>query len=295
MGSNFKNYMTEQTRERNETALESALSRGHRREPKEINDKIDSYVVEELLKISVLQEDEDKLSEIGLFFGKNNVTIDNPLPLYEEGILSESLIKTYSIESAKKHICKYFNLPENYFLIKRSKFNTYCFITFPNKGNSLDDIIKTMEWYGYFPSTKNIKPLENGWYVVKFESRFEENANSLLTNETHLIHITKTKFKDKILKYGFIPKSKNKKFNYPDRTYFMLGSNNPVETLKLAKNLSSVENGKEDLNGYMAFRIDVSKIPENVVFHLDPNMEGGIWTSDNIPPSAIMDRISLHN
>ena len=133
MGSNFKNYMTEQTRERNETALESALSRGHRREPKEINDKIDSYVVEELLKISVLQEDEDKLSEIGLFFGKNNVTIDNPLPLYEEGILSESLIKTYSIESAKKHICKYFNLPENYFLIKRSKFNTYCLITFPNK------------------------------------------------------------------------------------------------------------------------------------------------------------------
>lgn len=63
MGSNFKNYMTEQTRERNETALESALSRGHRREPKEINDKIDSYVVEELLKISVLQEDENKLSD----------------------------------------------------------------------------------------------------------------------------------------------------------------------------------------------------------------------------------------
>jgi hypothetical protein len=37
MGDNFKNYMTEQTRERNETALESALSRGHRREPKKMN------------------------------------------------------------------------------------------------------------------------------------------------------------------------------------------------------------------------------------------------------------------
>lgn len=37
MGSNFKNYMAEQTRERNETALESALSRGYRREPKKMN------------------------------------------------------------------------------------------------------------------------------------------------------------------------------------------------------------------------------------------------------------------
>ena len=41
--------------------------------------------------------------------------------------------------------------------------------------------------------------------------------------------------------------------------------------------------------------VDVSKIPENVVFHLDPNMEGGIWTSDNIPPSVIRDWINLHN
>lgn len=37
MGDNFKNYMAEQTRERNESALESVLSRGHRREPKEMN------------------------------------------------------------------------------------------------------------------------------------------------------------------------------------------------------------------------------------------------------------------
>ena len=32
MADNFKNYMAEQTRERNETALESTLSRGHRME-----------------------------------------------------------------------------------------------------------------------------------------------------------------------------------------------------------------------------------------------------------------------
>lgn len=37
MGDNFKDYMAEQTRERNKTDLESALSRGHRREPKEMN------------------------------------------------------------------------------------------------------------------------------------------------------------------------------------------------------------------------------------------------------------------
>ena len=37
MADNFKNYMAEQTRERNKTDLESVLSRGHRREPKKMN------------------------------------------------------------------------------------------------------------------------------------------------------------------------------------------------------------------------------------------------------------------
>lgn len=43
MRSNYKNYMAEQTHERNETALESTLSRGHRREPKEIIDYLSEY------------------------------------------------------------------------------------------------------------------------------------------------------------------------------------------------------------------------------------------------------------
>ena len=251
-------------------------------------------LIEDKLRENILKENINVLNKIKDWFGPYDVyaTMDNPLSLIWEKQLDESLVKTYDIEAAKRHICKFFNLPEKYFQIHKNEYNTYCFIMFPQKDNSLEEIIKAMEWYGYFSTMKKIQPLSNGWYVIKFESKFEKDANELLKTEKFLIHITPFKYKDKILKNGFIPKSKNKKFNYPDRTYFMLGSTNPVETLKLSRKLSQVENNNKKTE-YCAFRIDVNKIPSNVSFHLDPNMEGAVWTSDNITPNAIKDFIIL--
>lgn len=251
----------------------------------------DEIIQEKQIKTDLLNEDINRLNEIKDWFGCCDAyaTMDNPLSLLWGNEIDESLTKTYPVTSAKEHICKFFNLPERYFNIYQNKYNTYCFITFPEKNNSLGDMIKAMEWYGYFCSVKNPKPNEYGWYTLKFESKFEENANELLRNETHLIHLTQAKFKDKILKQGFVPKSKNKKFNYPDRTYFMLGSQNPIETLQLAKNLKQVENGKNTESEYCAFRIDVSKIPSNVIFHKDPNYGGAVYTRDNLTPNCIRD------
>ena len=69
----------------------------------------------------------------------------------------------------------------------------------------------------------------------------------------------------------------------------MLGSTNPIETLKLANSLKNTKYGNEEKVEYCAFRIDVKKIPNNVIFHLDPNMNGAIWTNDNLTPQAIQD------
>ena len=250
-----------------------------------------TLLFEESLKENLFNENKLQLDEIKLWFGCCDAysSMDNPLSLKWENPIDESLIKTYSIETAKQHICKYFNLPEKFFNIYKTKYNTYCFITFPEKYSSLEDIIKAMKWYGYVCSIKNPKPLENGWYVLKFESLFETNANDILKKETHLIHLTPTKNVNKILKKGFIPKSTNNKFEYNDRTYFMLGSTNPIETLKLANSLKNTKYGNEEKVEYCAFRIDVKKIPNNVIFHLDPNMNGAIWTNDNLTPQAIQD------
>ena len=250
---------------------------------------VNTLLFEESLKENLFNENKLQLDEIKLWFGCCDAysSMDNPLSLKWESSIDESLIKTYSIESAKQHICKYFNLPEKFFNIYKTKYNTYCFITFPEKYSSLEDIIKAMKWYGYVCSIKNPKPLENGWYVLKFESLFETNANDILKKETHLIHLTPAKNVNKILKKGFVPKSTNNRFDYNDRIYFMLGSTNPIETLKLANNLKNTEYGNEEKVEYCAFRIDVKKIPNNVIFHLDPNMNGAVWTSDNLTPQAI--------
>lgn len=198
------------------------------------------------------------------------------------------MIKTYSIEDTKKHICEFFNLPSDAFQIKSDEYATYCYLFFPDKENSLQDILKAMDWYGYFCTAKNPKPLENGWYALKFEQKFQENANELLKNEEYIYHITPKVYKEKIMKNGFVPYSRNNSYNYPDRIYFMLGSNSPIDTIVLISQLSVVKYGVDDKSRYCAIRVDVKKIPNRVVFHQDINKRGAIWTTDNIPPSCIV-------
>lgn len=240
----------------------------------------------------------EKLEEIRRWFGPYDayMTFDSPISMLwgkTSEQIDESLIKTYSIHDAKKHICRFFNLPDDAFVIKEDDYKTYCYITFPNKGNSLEEIMKAMEWYGYFCVIKNPKEITDGWYVLKFEPKFQENANKLLEKEKYLYHITLKSYKNKILTNGFVPYSRNQKFSYPERIYFMLGSNSPLDTLSLARQLSVEKFGREEMNKYCAFRISVEKLPNRIVFHQDVNKNGSVWTTDNIPPSTIEKIIDL--
>lgn len=252
-----------------------------------INDSVIWFELQE----EINKTDKDKLEEIVWWFGRCTAyaTMDNPLVYNFESEINESLVKTYPITSAKKHICKYFNLPEKFFIIKQDEYITYAYILIPYKNASLKDIIKSMEWFGYVCCEKNPKPFNDEWYHLKFESKFGENANSLLNGETHLIHLTPAKNMNKILKNGFVPKSTNNRFGYNDRVYFMFGSVNPINTFNLCMSLKKWQYPNEENVEYCAFRISVGKIPSNVVFHLDPNMEGAVYTMDNISPTVIED------
>lgn len=44
---------------------------------------------------------------------------------------------------------------------------------------------------------------------------------------------------------------------------------------------------------YCIFLLDTSKIPNNVKFFADPNMENGIYTYDNVPYSAVFQEIVI--
>lgn len=48
-------------------------------------------------------------------------------------------------------------------------------------------------------------------------------------------------------------------------------------------------NGAPIKEDYSILTLDISKIPERVKFAIDPNFGDGFYTTDNIPPSAIID------
>ena len=252
-----------------------------------------------LSEIKSLNERVDGRPYFGIY--ANGMSIDNPLAWMwgdDKTLVNEGLVKTYPIEACKKHMMNFFGFSYNDFIIHNNADGT-CSATlvFPCNGDNYANVVKAMDLYGYYPAIKDEKrTVSNGLYHMTFEPKFQKNANALLKTEKYLFHITPKVYKDKILKNGFVPYSRNNRNDYPPRIFFILGSNNPIDTLQMAKKLSTVKYQNEDnLDKYCAFRIDVSKLPDNVTFHIDPNKGGAVWTSDNISPSCIDNVIDLHN
>ena len=224
---------------------------------------------------------------------------DNPLSeiWLNENLLREGLVKTYPITAAKKHITEFMGLPLSAFKIEKGVNGTdYAIIQFPATEHSYDDVVKTMDVYGYTLVNKNsVEKVRAvyGWYFLQFEPKFQNDASELLKNERFLFHITPKVYKDRILKNGFVPYNRNNQYNYQPRVYFMLGSNDPADTVNMISKLSRVKYGNIDRSKYCAFKVDVKKIPQDIKFHLDPYKSGAVWTSSNVPPLCIIDVIDF--
>lgn len=148
-------------------------------------------------------------------------------------------------------------------------------------------IIKTMDNLGYFVSTwfregdstfldvDNIG--YNSVYILRFEAKFD---TEWIPESRYLYHITSKGFLNKILKTGLVPKSKNKLSKHPDRIYMSI---NKTSVCDLAEQL--------DVLGFISFdeqvllEIDLNNLP--IFLRYDGQFDGGVYTTDNIPPSHI--------
>lgn len=79
----------------------------------------------------------------------------------------------------------------------------------------------------------------------------------------------------------------NKFFAYPEHTYCFIEKTSPEEIYNLKQQL------KQNEEEYCLLVLDVSRISETVCFHLDPNYKYGIYTKDNIPPTAIIEAYKM--
>jgi len=211
-------------------------------------------------------------------------------------LIKEGLIRTFNIEKYINSLEeKLYSLKLNHKVDIENKFKFFITIYDANIVNNLvfNEILSITNNLGYFPSTilltnkfgmKNqfkfdIKYLSNEYKMIKitFEAKYEDGA---YTNDLEIpptaYHLTKQKFKEKILKNGLYPKSLNRKSKHIERIYMFYDIDNYLKLLKSLK-VNDILNNKNDK--YILLQI---KLTDKNIIHSDPNYINGFYTTDNI-------------
>lgn len=145
--------------------------------------------------------------------------------------------------------------------------------------NEVDEYVNKLGWYFSHKYDK-----ENVYiYYPKFQ--FEIN-NKVHKNNKYLYHYTLKDKKDKILKFGLVPKHNKTDSNFKYRNSIHLIKDNLSDEyiLKIKKNLFyKIFTQKDEI---ICIKINISKL--NINFYIDPNFrEFGYVTYDNIHPKYI--------
>lgn len=221
--------------------------------------------------------------------------------------LNEGLLMTYPADRVVKYIWNKLHLDKDDINVLIDD-GVYIIVEDKLEQNILDDIDKILKLGGYYMANQ-----EDGAFF--YERKFEEDIFDELKksgNIDYFYHLTPSINDKKIQKLGLIPKSKNYRYNYPDRIYLLL-NNEPNFLYRMCKTLYDpiyfrlkmmVLKNKIDkdifdrkrIKEYSVYRIDFSKV-ENIKLYKDPNARDfdSYFTMDNIRPEWIekIDEIKL--
>jgi hypothetical protein len=203
--------------------------------------------------------------------------------------IDEGIYKTYPPSTARKYIINLFNLDESQIQIYGANGSSpeekRLWVVYYNGYGNREKMEKAMRLCGYTIS----KHMERANNVIEeiYIPITLPNLNDIVRKYSFITHITPFYNKEKILRIGFVPKSKNEMFSYTDRVFFFKGDTPINEIIFQAFEFDNRLKNKKNNHIYTIFTIDTNKIPNNVSFHTDLTYPCGIYTTDNIPPNCI--------
>lgn len=148
-----------------------------------------------------------------------------------------------------------------------------------------DTLVKLFDSCGYYQSCFYWSDDKHDG-IYQFEPKYQEDAFNATEIGDYLYHITTLNHYNKIIKQGFIPKSKNKKFNYPPRCYFFTECD--VEFMIDFMHGSGKAKQNDEL---ILITVDTRKLKDDIKFWIDQLFVGediAVYTYDNIPNTAII-------
>lgn len=222
--------------------------------------------------------------DIGEFYN-NPVVME--MELNNQELLAEAEYATYPIYTTISYVSKALQIPLSQFsIVEKSDGTDIIKLKTINDADLIKSVNKAMHLCGYYDSYTQLVNGDKRFISVTYEPKFNDSVNEFVFKEKILYHISPLPYKNKILKRGFVPKSGNSVFKYPDRTYFFLGSVGKEEVKSWIPVFKS-KNKKYGDKPYCLYTLDVSKIPRNVNFYSNPNLKNAIYTMDNISPYTI--------
>lgn len=206
--------------------------------------------------------------------------------------LNEGLIKTQDILKTKDIINKSFknvkvitDLDDNIVAIE---FSPFLF-----KPDEIERLFKLVNNLGWFPAIYHtnltrgmVKYIDDASFLsaikkadrvgVKLEPKFDPEYNK----QTIYYHVTKQSYIPKIEKVGLIPKTQSKISYHPERIYLATSLNYALDILEQLYAFN------DSIPLWVIYQVNTEKIP-NFKTMKDPNFIGGVYTTQNIPPSAL--------
>ncbi len=236
------------------------------------------------------------ISEKQLGIINEAITSDNPLASYGWDFkgkgLYEGLIHTYPAWKTCEYIENHLKLSKGSAYVEIKNGAECINVLLRNdsdetvKETAIKEVMDNLCGYNFY--RKGVR--DDGSEVkLSFEPKNPRNVREEMLENGHLIHVSSILNREKILSQGFVPKTRNEIFEYEDRIYFYSNEKDVQTILSMSAALvypkdNSINNWKYDF-----YRVDVSRIPQDIEFYRDANSANGVayWTHDNVPREAI--------
>ena len=226
-------------------------------------------------------------------------TIDHRNPLSRKKVVEEGTDYKAQILSAINTIVSTFELSPNQTIIKEGNHGLYAAILTAYIDDNIDVIESAMESQGFFRSQPvDSQFLEDKKNRVWVDMRFELKHPDDVTDEVHkkyqfIYHFTPSVFEKNVESGGFGISNNNSTFKYSEpRAYFCEGDINEIDKTELVNTLYTQAKEKYGnvSNKYTLFKVDLNLIPKSIRFFYDINEPKGIYTTQPVPPSAIVEK-----
>ena len=120
----------------------------------------------------------------------------------------------------------------------------------------------------------------------RFERKFDTDATAFVHEKGYLYHMCSFESYQRIQKQGLTPRSSQfEGVDNPERVYAFFERPSDEDFEYWANDFK--EHKKQNITGFILFKINVEDLPKDQKFYFDPRMEHVVYSTQGIPPTAL--------